>query len=579
MPFEAAVSVKEVLGRIEKRDYLLPAIQREFVWGPDQILALIDSLMRGYPIGSFLLWEVQPESVGSYTYYNFISDYKERAPYAEKAPVMPGKGITAVLDGQQRLTALNIALRGSHTQKKKGGWASNPDAYVTKHVYLNLAEDPEHEELGYAFDLRFLTKEEAQTNDGEPDKWFRLNDVFLLTDSGPSIVAEVAKRGLDVSQSYGRLHALYEAIVTSLSVNWYLEKSQDADKVLDIFVRVNSGGTPLSYSDLLLSMATNQWDTLDAREEVRSLVSDLNGAAGRDFDFTKDNILKSALMISDLPLRFAVSTFTKENMAIVEKNWDLTKRSLLSAAALLKSFGFSSQNLSAHSVIVVLAHYMSKVDSPDTYVESSYALDDRREVKTWLIRTLLKQGVWGSGLDTLLSRLRLVISDNSTKKFPAVAIEASMSQIGKSLAFEKSELDEVLSARYGTPKAFAVLSLLYPGLDFTSQFHQDHIFPKSQFTDKALKKLGIESDQVGEYQERFDTLPNLQLLKGQINVEKQAKLPAEWLDSLKLTDEELNQYLRTNDLDGLQLDFNNFIQIFEGRRQRMLTRLNALLGQ
>ena len=75
MPFETAVSVKEVLGRIEKRDYLLPAIQREFVWGPEQIISLIDSLMRGYPIGSFLLWEVQPESVGNYTYYNFISDF------------------------------------------------------------------------------------------------------------------------------------------------------------------------------------------------------------------------------------------------------------------------------------------------------------------------------------------------------------------------------------------------------------------------------------------------------------------------------------------------------------------------
>ena len=54
-------------------------------------------------------------------------------------------------------------------------------------------------------------------------------------------------------------------------LSWRSHKIQN--KVLDIFVRVNSGGTPLSYSDLLLSMATNQWQDRDAREEVRTLVS------------------------------------------------------------------------------------------------------------------------------------------------------------------------------------------------------------------------------------------------------------------------------------------------------------------
>ena len=66
-------------------------------------------------------------------------------------------------------------------------------------------------------------------------------------------------------------------------MNHYLVTDQDADKVLEIFVRVNSGGTPLSYSDLLLSMATNQWQDLDAREEVRDLVQELNTGGSRQF--------------------------------------------------------------------------------------------------------------------------------------------------------------------------------------------------------------------------------------------------------------------------------------------------------
>lgn len=103
-------------------------------------------------------------------------------------------------------------------------------------------------------------------------------------------------------------------------MNYFLVTDQDADKVLEIFVRVNSGGTALSYSDLLLSMATNQWQELDARE-VRSLVSDINSNAGRQFSFSKDVVLKTALTIADVDVRFKVTNFTQGNMAKVETAW------------------------------------------------------------------------------------------------------------------------------------------------------------------------------------------------------------------------------------------------------------------
>jgi len=130
MSFQSPVTVEHVLSEINSGKYLLPAIQREFVWDPDRILALVDSLMRGYPIGSFLLWEVKPESTKTFTFYNFITHFHEKdAPYATTATVPVGRGLTAVLDGQQRLTSLNIAFYGSHAQKEKGAWSSNLSAY------------------------------------------------------------------------------------------------------------------------------------------------------------------------------------------------------------------------------------------------------------------------------------------------------------------------------------------------------------------------------------------------------------------------------------------------------------------
>src|SRR5215510_15040446 len=120
MSFQPAVTVEKMLTAIHKQEYLLPAIQREFVWSTDQIRRLMDSLMRGYPIGSFLLWKVEPQTAGGYTFYDFLTNYHERDnPFATKATVPSGLGTFAVLDGQQRLTALNIATYGSHAEKKK----------------------------------------------------------------------------------------------------------------------------------------------------------------------------------------------------------------------------------------------------------------------------------------------------------------------------------------------------------------------------------------------------------------------------------------------------------------------------
>jgi hypothetical protein len=298
---------------------------------------------------------------------------------------------------------------------------------------------------------------------------------------------------------------------------------------LEIFVRVNSGGTTLSYSDLLLSMATNQWQHRDAREEVRALVQQLNTGGPREFSFSKDVVLKTALLIADVDVRFRVSNFTQDNMKKVEAAWDQTRDSLLRAATLLDMFGFSSRTLTADSVLLLLAYYLHRRGLADSYLHSTADRADRQAAQTWVIRSLVKRGIWGSGLDTLLTRLRRTIDEHGQKSFPVAELEHDMTTLGKSLAFDPTEIDEQLEMRYGGQRTFAVLSLLYPGLDLTREFHEDHIFPRSRFTAKRLADAGVPRDYIESYREVVDCLPNLQLLEGIPNVEKQAKLPSEWL--------------------------------------------------
>jgi hypothetical protein len=578
MSFQSPVTIENVLAEINSGKYLLPAIQREFVWDPEQILALVDSLMRGYPIGSFLLWDVEPESTKTFTFYNFITNFHEKdAPYATTATILSGRGLTAVLDGQQRLTSLNIAFYGSHAQKKKGAWASKIGAYPKRRVYLNLADEVEPEELGLRYDLRFLTDQDAARQDGEPDRWFLLHDIFQLADSGPAIMAELMKRGVDLNVGFERLYRLYDAVRVVKPINWYLEQDQDSDKVLDIFVRVNSGGTTLSQSDLLLSMATNQWEHLDAREEVRRVVQELNDGGSREFRFSKDVVLKAALMVAGVNLQFRVSNFTRDNMAKVEGSWEQSKRSLIAAATLLGRFGYHARTLTADSVLLPLTYFFSRLEKPQAFLESTAFVSERDELRAWVARSLLKPGIWGSGLDTLLARLRTAIDDNPGPNFPVNAIERELSTLGKSLNFQDAELDDVLALRYSGPRTFAALSLLYPGLDFSQTFHEDHVFPRSRFTRAKLAAAGIDTSQIDRYVDSVDQLPNLQLLQDTANIEKQASLPADWIQLRYPTQGARDHYLHSHDLADVDLDFGSFVEVFEARRDRMRSRLATVL--
>lgn len=578
--FQPAVPVAKVLQGIHNSEYVLPAIQREFVWKTEQIRRLFDSLMRGYPIGAFLFWKVEPAQTDQFTFYGFITDYHERHhPHAAVKKVPSGQGTTAILDGQQRLTALNIGLYGSHAERQPRKWKTNPDAFPKKRLYLNLLDGPDVDELGMAYDFQFLTDEEAGPADDGTRQWFLVRDVLALADSGPAIMAELEARGLSGKTPFGVLYQLYRAVRETNSINAFIEESQDPNKVLDIFVRVNSGGTALSYSDLLLSMATNQWVERDAREEVRTLVTELNETRAA-FSFSKDLVLKSGLTLIDASgISFKVSNFTEANMRLMEKDWPAIRSRLLLAASLVESFGYSGRTLTADSALIPIAYYLHRRKPTSGYLTSAADAADRHRIRQWLTRSQLKRGIWGSGLDTLLLRLRDTIREHGAKAFPVTELEAAMSAVGKSVRFEAAEISELLDVRYGSPRAFPVLATLYPGLDLTKAFHEDHLFPRSRFTRAKLAKAGIAPDRIEEHMAKVDGLPNLQLLPGIPNIEKQATLPKAWLDGPFFpTDAQRAHYVKENDLQDLPNDIDGFLEFYEVRRKRLETRLKVVLG-
>src|SRR5215203_3139733 len=163
MSYEAT-TVARIIDRIT-RTYFLPAIQRPFVWSPDQIVALFDSLLKGYPISSFLFWEIKPERRTDWEIYKFIENFRFGDTHNEIAEP-DGRDVVLVLDGQQRLTSLLIGLRGTFTVRSKYGRRNNPDAWSRQRLYIDLLKDPatdgndnDGQDVGVTYGLRFSEAE------------------------------------------------------------------------------------------------------------------------------------------------------------------------------------------------------------------------------------------------------------------------------------------------------------------------------------------------------------------------------------------------------------------------------------
>ena len=580
MGYLPPTTIADALRRIQKGELILPAIQREYVWKPSQVIGLFDSIMRGYPIGSFLSWKVEPETVSKFRFYGFLKDYNEfNGRHNPTLDIAPGQAVTAMLDGQQRLTSLNIGLRGTYAYKRKHGWSNNPENYPVRKLYLNVLGEAEENEAGLRYDFRFLTDGQLAAADPEESRyWFPVHRVFEA-EQAFDLFPAIAAAGLGNTESaVSLLGQLWQSIHAVSGVHFYEETDQDVERVLDIFIRVNSAGTVLSYSDLLLSIATAQWKERDARSAIHGLVDALN-STGQGFGFTQDVVLKSGLVLAGIgDIGFKVKNFTSENMATLDRDWDSISDSLKVATGLLSDFGLSNSTLTAGSVLIPIAYYVHRRGLTQKYRESVTDAADRELMRSWTLRSLIMPGVWGSGLDSLLRDLRQAIDDHGATGFPSAEIEKRMAARGKSLAVTPEQVEDILRLPYGTARTFAVLAVLFPHVNTRNIHHIDHVFPQALLSRPKLKQAGFDRDAADELQAKRDQLPNLQLLEGSENISKSDTPPMVWAAASFATPDSYRAYLDRNDLPGLPADVNEFVDFFTERRAALARRIAATLG-
>ena len=175
-------SILEFVEEIDGRRILLPALQRGLVWDAERIEFLFDSLVRKYPIGSFLLWEVNKDTANNYVFYEFIDDYSEQdggtkndIAISKEKPTQKDK-IIGVIDGQQRLSALYIGLHGKYKMHIPYRSWYEDNGFAPKELYVNLFGDIK---LNSKIIFKFLTDDEAKDiNLKGTELWYKVKDLI-----------------------------------------------------------------------------------------------------------------------------------------------------------------------------------------------------------------------------------------------------------------------------------------------------------------------------------------------------------------------------------------------------------------
>ncbi|GAA7266848.1 DUF262 domain-containing protein [Helicobacter pylori] len=555
-------SIKNVVDELNVR-YFLPDIQREYVWlkkaDEKKIEQLFDSILRGYPIGSFLFWKLQKEDIAksdeqdsdklNFQLYQFITNYDERKPHNEKIRIgqIIRDELYIVLDGQQCLTSLYIGLRGTRTLKKKGARNDNPNAYEEKRLYLKHQPNMDNPEDNYQFEFHAKTPENDKNH-----FWFKVGDILELENGALNYMSE---HGLKEKNELDLLEKLKDAFHDKQLISFFEETEKNLNKVLNIFIRVNSGGGKVKLFRFIDVYLTASFSS-DIREKMNALVDAL-----KDKGFSnvgQDQVLKTCLLLIGKDTTFELKNFNKKNIREIEENWEKITESIYNAAKLLENFGYAGYLGSAY-ILSSLAYFYFLNPKMDKN-------DEEQALK--FVRNAQITSYFTPSTDTKLSAIAYSIKEART-------FEAFNHNLAKHQTWPlKITNDAIEDMIYSSSDArvFPILQILYPNLNYkTTTFHIDHIYPKSKF-EEGNKKLDKD------FYKCENLLYNLQLLEGQENSTKKDKDPEAWLKEEYKNEQAIEEYKKRNYIDPtLKLEWENIKEFREKREEAIITKLKEAL--
>jgi len=511
----------------------LPHIQRPFVWDVVQMSKLFDSLMRGYPIQTLLFWKTK-EDIKVRKFMDIIDSDIDLSTLYNPQKSQNGVEKVFVLDGQQRLQTLYCLYNGSLKDEKNGIVL---DAFMTVN-----AENPDAN-TNQIHNIVFLP---AGLTQNLP--LFRIKDLTSKYDkwSNDDISDEINTNLDGILNDAGNIKKTREKIVRK-NISWMVSILRE-DKhfwieeldgiandypyktILEIFIRVNSGGTKLDASDLMFAAMKELSPEIEANlDEISTILSTGN------LSFEIDTILKGILLVNDKGASVDQIKFSGDAGKLLVKSiddiWETKYRPAFQA---LRDFIVTELKLNSEKVVrsynsfVPIFEYLFFNPTPTPANKS--------RLKSFYYRAQLFNW-FGSQTDGILDYLHNNFLRNSAGlDFPVAGI-ANYFEINR---HNKSKFD--MATLMDHSLRYFMLHLMYIESQGVSAFnaalknnapHIDHIYPKSKLQKPPFSLSGADINNIGNYR----------LVGATDNIRKRAEIPETYFNTLKNSGININRHL------------------------------------
>jgi Protein of unknown function DUF262 len=539
-------SIAALINEIRSGELALPDLQRDFVWDEGQIRTLLDSIMRDYPFGSLLFWNTQFLEV---VYREFTANFSQGQTFQTFVKA-PGQKKRMVLDGQQRLQSLYLAFSGT---------------YNSRRLYFNITSGPESqapvddEDVGRNYRFEFWQDDEAS----RPKRLIRVADIIGWADRHEddeidAVLMTVAMDGDEANLARRNLRLLRRVFVRDLVPITVIDEdvikadqAKSINEILDIFDRVNSGGTRLSRSDLMFSLIKTKW--VRAREHFDRLQRDTDKLGLGEIN--KDFVIRGLLTVSDAPTAF--------DAAVIEKHWhDIEPKFPAFSVALRTAIDFcrsadvrilSSSLLHPIGTLFPVIYFLSRQKN------GSVPDSERMKLRTLIYFLLINGFLSGRSPEARIRYLREVLQANPG---PTLPLDQLLNEVARrqrnhavTTTIEMLEWNPRITLNIAQPTA------TQDTLSWQEKAEVDHIFPQAVY--RPI------------YGNLVDNIGNLAYLGKLRNIRKSDEEPASYFAGVK--DDDLKQHFLIDDRSFLRKD--QFEAFVERRRAMLLKTVHDFLGR
>lgn len=555
-----SITIYEALQNIQAGRYMMPAFQRQYVWEMAQVEKMWDSILIGYPISNFLFWHLDEQNVQSeMCFCKFLPTifFRNGKPDGQNYGLGPAdltKTDTAILDGQQRLTSLYLTLLGETRVRPKYSRTDRDALSAGLYVELDKANlENTEDENGYnskKFGFNFLVENTpiSPTN----FKVSRLMEEKFRNPTMRQAAIDETLQRLPVSDpEYAQhiLRTLCERIFDEKLIHYTELFKVSQDDALEIFVRFNSGGKPLSKTEITMSILEAYWP--QAKTEFgKVLVGDYT-------DFSTDFIIRSALMIYgevDKPI-------DRKTAEKLRNFWSDFQTALENTKNLLAEMKINVSHFRKSWSILIPVLYTVYYDP--NYQDSAVA------IKAYLVRATIFNYFHNSTTAKLMQMKKWMQGYNYK-----MSLEM-LDQIPE-LQVRDAKIEEALEAEKGSRTAHGVL--YYTSLDWLEDgaaYDQDHLHPDSRFAD-PLPPIGVEMKDWSEWVAKHNRLPNLWYLRFGDNQSKSCDALSEYYDNMSAAQQaEFRE--RAIIPENVSLELENFGKFYEERKKLLKKKILALV--